>query len=123
MKETRYPGNFNPTIETFKNQMEAKNEIPRRACLWQFVPAEKAIYDAVGIIEAMGAHTLLTEAQCLLMDAQRKIADYVDNVLPTATDKRINPPINTYFDEVKLKGSPKTYLDNYFDDLLKTGSF
>src|ERR1700723_4343331 len=107
--EKHYPGNFNPTIDLMRQQMETKNEIPRRICMWKYVPAEKAIVDAIQIIEAMGAHTLLTEAQCLLMDAQRKIADYVDNVLPTADDKRINPPINTYFDEVKLKGNYKTY--------------
>jgi len=86
--------------------------------------AEKTIADGVEIIEHMGAHPLLTEAQCLLMDAKRKIAEYIDNVLPNSDDARINPPILPYLDiYTKLKGSPKTSLDIYFDGLLKTGSF
>ncbi len=104
--------------------MEDKKEMPsRRACMWKWVPAEKSIADSIAIIEEMGADTLLSEAQCLLAAAQRKVADYVDNVMPNSTDKRINPPIGSYFDELKIKGSPKSPLDKYFDGMLKTGSF
>lgn len=103
--------------------MENKNEMARRSCLWKFVPAEKAIYDAIEIVEHMGADVLLTDAQCLLQQAQQKVADYIDNVLPTKNKNPFNPEILSHLDEVKLKGSPKTSLDKYFDGMLKTGSF
>lgn len=106
-----------------KQKENSSKEPARRACLWKFVPAEKAIYDAVEIIESMGADPLLTEAQCLLMKAQQKVADYIDNVLPPKQNNPFNPPIMSVFEELKIKGSPETSVDKYFDGLLKTGSF
>ena len=128
-KETRYPGNFNPCIDedllikSMQSTKVDKDEPPRSICLWKYTHIEKVISEGVNIIENMGAHPLLTEAQCLLMDAQRKIAKYIDEVLPTADDKRINPTILPYLEDIKIKGRPKTSLDVYFDRLLKTGSF
>lgn len=54
------------------------NEIPRRARIDKFTPAEKAIYDAVQIVEEMGADVLLTDAVILLQQARDKVADFVD---------------------------------------------
>lgn len=43
-----------------------------------FTPAETAIFTAKQVVEAAGAHPLLTEATILLSQAQDKVADYVD---------------------------------------------
>lgn len=51
---------------------------PRRSCLDQHTPAEKAIYDAHQAVEKVGAHRLLTEAVVLLSEAQGKVADYLE---------------------------------------------
>lgn len=59
------------------------NEIPRRCYIDKLTPAEKAIYDALGAVESVGAHPLLTEVSELLSQAREKLADYVDNVQPT----------------------------------------
>lgn len=56
-----------------------ENTITRRARIDLFVPAEKAIYDAIQIIENMGADVQLTDAQTLLAQAKEKVADYVDS--------------------------------------------
>ena len=50
-----------------------------RADLW--TPAEKAISDAVAVVEAAGAHTRLTDAVVLLGKARDAVADYVDEQL------------------------------------------
>jgi hypothetical protein len=55
---------------------------PRRHCLYLFTPAEKAIYDALQAVEAVGAHPLLTDAVVLLGQARDKVADYVDTQIP-----------------------------------------
>jgi hypothetical protein len=54
------------------------NEISRRNRIDQFTPAEKAIYDAMQIVEAAGCHPDLTDAVVLLSQALEKVADYVD---------------------------------------------
>lgn len=56
------------------------DDIPRRARIDKFVPAEKAIYDAVQAVEAMAADTRLTDAVVLLQQARSKVADFVDGV-------------------------------------------
>lgn len=43
-----------------------------------YTPAEKAIYDAMQVVESMAADERLTDAVCLLQDAQNKVAEYVD---------------------------------------------
>ena len=53
-------------------------ETPRRNDLLRFTPAEKAIYDAMGKVEEMGADVLLTDAVRLLGEAREKVAEYVD---------------------------------------------
>lgn len=52
--------------------------IARRCDMLQFTPAEKAIYDAVQVVEAAGAHPLLTDAVILLQQARDKVADFVE---------------------------------------------
>lgn len=54
------------------------NKIPRRACLYLFTPAEKAVYDAVQAVEKVGADVRLTDAVVLLQQAREKLADYFD---------------------------------------------
>lgn len=43
-----------------------------------YTPAEKAIYDAMQVVENMAADERLTEAVSFLDEAQKKVADYVD---------------------------------------------
>lgn len=54
------------------------NSIPRRAQMQQWIPAEKAIYDAMQAVEEAGAHPLLTDAVVLLDQAKDKVADFVE---------------------------------------------
>lgn len=53
-------------------------EIARRNRIDQYTPAETAIREAVGAVEAAGCHPLLTDAVVLLGQAQSKVADFVD---------------------------------------------
>ena len=54
--------------------------IPRRNRIDQFVPAEKAIWDAVQLVEDLGADVRLTNAVNLLNQAREQVADFVDGV-------------------------------------------
>lgn len=54
----------------------------RRNRIDLFTPAEKAIFDAVGVVEAAGADVRLTKAVCLLQEARAAVADFVDGVEP-----------------------------------------
>lgn len=54
--------------------------IPRRIQLEKFTPAEKAIYDALQVVESVGADVRLTRAVNLLQEARNLVADYVDGV-------------------------------------------
>jgi hypothetical protein len=56
----------------------ADNGFPRRCRIDLFTPAEAAIRAAVGVVEAAGAHPLLTDAVVLLQQAREKVADYVE---------------------------------------------
>lgn len=76
-----------PSIETLKNfktwqQLKAGNPVidgvPRRARIDLFTPEERAIFDAMTMIEMLGAHPLLTGAVVLLGAARMKLADWVD---------------------------------------------
>lgn len=58
------------------------NDIPRRSRTDLWIPAEKAINDALQAVEALGAHPQLTDVVCMLSDAQRKIADWHDGGRP-----------------------------------------
>lgn len=58
--------------------MDIKNDFPRRARIDLYVPAEKAIYDAMQEVEKVGAAIELTEAVDLLQQAQNKVADFID---------------------------------------------
>lgn len=56
-----------------------EDQIPRRNRIDQFSTGEKAIFDAVQTVEAMGAHPRLTDAVVLLGQAREAVADYVDS--------------------------------------------
>jgi hypothetical protein len=56
------------------------NEIPRRARIDLFTPAEKAIFDAMIAVEALPASEHLTAAVILLGKAKDRVADFVDGV-------------------------------------------
>jgi hypothetical protein len=56
------------------------NDIPRRARIDKFVPAEKAIYDAVAAVEALPPDPRLTDAVILLQRARDVVADFVDGI-------------------------------------------
>jgi hypothetical protein len=53
-------------------------DIPRRSRIDQMTPAERAIYDAMGVVEAAGADVRLTDAVVLLQAARERVADFVD---------------------------------------------
>lgn len=52
--------------------------IPRRMRVDKFTEAEKAIYDAIAVVENLEADPKLTEAVILLGEAKEKVSDYVD---------------------------------------------
>lgn len=59
-------------------QSPPMDNFQRRNRIDLFTPAEKAIFDAVGVVEAAGAHPHLTKAVCLLQEARAAVADFVD---------------------------------------------
>lgn len=63
-------------------QLVRTGDFPRRNRSDLWTPAERAIHDAVQVVEAVGAHPLLTEASLLLQQAQNKVADFVERDLP-----------------------------------------
>lgn len=52
--------------------------IPRRIDMLRWTPGERAIFEAVQIVEGMGADVLLTETVVLLGQARDKVAEFVD---------------------------------------------
>ena len=80
--ETRYPGNFNLTIEIMKEVEQSVKKpldyFPRRNNMSRWISQEFTIYNAIQEVEKLGADVLLTDAVILLSQAQDKIADYVE---------------------------------------------
>jgi hypothetical protein len=60
------------------------NQIPRRARMDLWIPAERAINDALQSVEALGAHPDLTAVVIKLGESQRAIADWYDGGAPGA---------------------------------------
>lgn len=60
------------------NHTMNETDIPRRIQLEKMVPAERAIFDAMGKVEDLPADVRLTEAVVFLQAARDKVADYVD---------------------------------------------
>ena len=56
-------------------------KVPRRCRIDLHSPAEKAILDAMQVVEGMEAHEKLTEAAVLLQQALDRVSDYVDESL------------------------------------------
>lgn len=56
------------------------DDVPRRQKLYEMTPAERAILDAVQVVEAAGADMRLTDAVILLQAARNKVADFVDGI-------------------------------------------
>jgi len=56
------------------------DDIPRRARIDKFVPAEKAIFDAVDAVEGLPPDERLTDAVVLLQRARDLVADFVDGI-------------------------------------------
>lgn len=83
-----YFGTTDPELlaDVWKEQARAADEgkasdeprAPRRHRIDQWVPAERAIHDAVQAVEVMGADVRLTEAVILLGRARDSVADFVD---------------------------------------------
>lgn len=55
-----------------------RNGCPRKNNLEVMSDEEKAIYDVIRAVEAVGAHPLLTDAVVLLSQAKDKLGEYVD---------------------------------------------
>jgi hypothetical protein len=61
--------------------------IPRRHYVNKLIPAERAIYDAIQIVEALGADIRLTDVVIRLSEAKDRLSDWADatgNVPPEA---------------------------------------
>lgn len=61
--------------------MQMIDGFPRRSRIDLHTPAEAAIRKAVDAVEEAGAHTLLTDAVNLLIEAGNKVADFVESHL------------------------------------------
>jgi len=61
--------------------METGIKISRRNNLQLFTPTEMKIYEAIDMIEKMGADIRLTDAQMLLGEAKDQVSDYIDEQL------------------------------------------
>ncbi len=70
---------------------------PRRIRRDQWTPAEKAIQDAVDVVEAAGCDPRLTNAVNLLAQARECVADFVDGI-----ETRYTPKLNDIV-TVKMK--------------------
>lgn len=57
---------------------------PRRIRIDRYTPAEAAIAWALQVVEAAGAHPLLTDAVILLGQAKDRVADFVELPRPAA---------------------------------------
>ena len=55
-----------------------KSQIPRRIRMDLWTPGEKAIHEAIQMVEKMGADALLTEAVIFLGKAKEKVADFIE---------------------------------------------
>jgi hypothetical protein len=66
-----------------KPKAEPIADIPRRVRLDLQVPAERAIGEALGLVEQLGADVRLTDAVVLLGQARDKVGEFVDR--PPAT--------------------------------------
>lgn len=62
--------------------------LPTRADMQHWTPGEKAIWDAVQVIERMGGSPALTDAVILLQRARNRVADHVEG----ETGSKISPP-------------------------------
>ncbi|HCR72171.1 MAG TPA: hypothetical protein DIW23_12055 [Anaerolineae bacterium] len=63
------------------------NDVPRRIVYELMTKEEKELFNIVGEIEKLGAHPLLTDCVVLLIDARRKLSDWVD--LESSNNKEI----------------------------------
>lgn len=63
--------------------------VPRRIDLNRMVPAERAITEAMHLVEGMGASPALTEAVVLLGKARDRVADHVDVEAPKRSPNAI----------------------------------
>lgn len=88
-----------------------ENQIPRRFRLYEYTPAEKAIYEAIVKVEEAGCDVRLTDAVVLLGEAKDCIADFVDGV------PRRDPRTRT---ESDLRLAVKAAWIAAFEDAIKT---
>lgn len=63
-----------------KNMATITKDTPRRIHQELLSPAELAIVAAIRSVEQMAADPRLTDAVFLLMQAQSKVADYIDGI-------------------------------------------
>lgn len=67
-------------------------DIPRANRMDRWTAAERAIHEAVQIVESLGADTRLTEAVVLLGRAQAKVAEFVDDTPAYVVREGASPP-------------------------------
>lgn len=72
------------SVSNSTRRSEVSNEIPRRADMLRWIPAEHQISDAIADVERLGAHPELTEVVVMLGNAQRRLADWYDGGRPGA---------------------------------------
>lgn len=74
------------------------NEIPRRARIDLLTPAETAIRDAVGAVEAAGCDVRLTRVVVKLGEARDMMADFVDGI-PAIEDRCVGRALENGADQ------------------------
>lgn len=99
-------------------------QFPRRICVDQLTPAEKAIYDAVQAVESLQPDVRLTEAVILLQSAREAVADFVDGVEwedeDEVSDSRyVNPVFERYMNS-PVRQVPRDRQKEYLDEVYQT---
>jgi hypothetical protein len=81
------PTNLPHTVK----RLDGAVDFPRRSCVDQWTPPERAIAEAVDAVERAGASVHLTDAVILLGKAQNAVADHVEG-LPVRPQERGDVP-------------------------------
>jgi hypothetical protein len=90
LKEKKMPNEEKPA----GNPKSGTGAAPRRCYIDKMTSEEKTLLDAIGMLEELPAHPLLSEAQTLVQQARDKVADYVDQLPePEVSSKDMGHPL------------------------------
>ncbi len=69
-----------------RKKVQMVNGVPRRIRVDLFIPAEKAISDAIAEVKKAGAHPLLTDVVIMLCNAQAVVADWHESEIAVQSE-------------------------------------